>query len=88
MPKNKHSSKKGSKNMRLSVRTRKQIDSLPTHAKHIFKETHDSALEQYRDPAKRREGRKQSAEVVAHKVAWAAVKQKYRKQGEIWLRKK
>lgn len=32
----------------------KQIDSLPVHAKHIFKKTHDSAVEQYQDPEKRR----------------------------------
>ena len=87
MPKNKYSSKKGTRNMRLWVRTRKQIDSLPSHAQHIFKKTHDSAVEQYQDPAKRRGGKKQSTEVVAHKVAWAAVKQKYRKKGDKWMKK-
>jgi cation transport regulator len=87
MPKKQYSSKKGSQNERLSVRTKKQIDSLPSHAQHIFRKTHDSAVEQYQDPAKRRGGRKQSAEVVAHKVAWAAVKQKYKKQGDKWLKK-
>ena len=87
MPKKQNSNKKGSQNKRISVRTKKQIDSLPSHAQHIFKETHDSAVEQYQDPAKRRGGRKQSAEVVAHKVAWAAVKQKYKKQGDKWLKK-
>lgn len=87
MPNKQSSSKKGSRNARLSSRTRKQIDSLPMHAQHIFKKTHDSAVEQYQDPEKRRGGRKQSAEVVAHKVAWAAVKKKYKKQGERWLKK-
>jgi cation transport regulator len=87
MPNKQSSSKKGSRNTRLSARTRKQIDSLPMHAQHIFKKTHDSAVEQYQDPEKRRGGRKQSAEVVAHKVAWAAVKKKYKKQGERWLKK-
>ena len=87
MPKKQYSSKKESLNKRLSVRTKKQIDSLPSHAQHIFRKTHDSAVEQYQDPAKRRGGRKQSAEVVAHKVAWAAVKQKYKKQGDKWLKK-
>jgi cation transport regulator len=87
MAKKEHSVKKES-NMLLSVRSRKQIDSLPSHAQHIFKKTHDSALEQYKDPAKRRGGKKQSAEVVAHKVAWAAVKQKYKKQGDKWMKKK
>jgi cation transport regulator len=87
MPKKQYSSKKGSQNKRLSVRTKKQIDSLPLHAQHIFRKTHDSAVEQYQDPARRRGGRKQSSEVVAHKVAWAAVKQKYKKQGDKWLKK-
>jgi hypothetical protein len=30
---------------RLSARTKKQIDSLPEHAQHIYKKTHDSAIE-------------------------------------------
>ena len=46
--------KRDLENTRLSARTRKQIDSLPVHAKHIFKKTHDSAVEQYQDPEKRR----------------------------------
>jgi cation transport regulator len=54
MPNKQFSSKKGSRNIRLSARTGKQIDSLPVHAKHIFKKTHDSAVEQYQDPEKRR----------------------------------
>ncbi|HJU79801.1 MAG TPA: ChaB family protein [Nitrososphaeraceae archaeon] len=87
MPKKEYSIKKQSRTTRLSIRSRKQIDSLPSHAQHIFKKTHDSAVEQYQDPAKRRGGRKQSAEVVAHKVAWAAVKRKYKKQGDKWLKK-
>ena len=87
MPKKQYLSKKGTQNKRLSVRTKKQIDSLPLHAQHIFRKTHDSAVKQYQDPTKRRGGRKQSAEVVAHKVAWAAVKQKYKKQGDKWSKK-
>jgi cation transport regulator len=54
MPNKQFSSKKGSRNTRLLARTRKQIDSLPVHTKHIFKKTHDSAVEQYQDPEKRR----------------------------------
>ncbi len=45
MPNKQSSCKKGSRNTRLSTRTRKQIDSLPVHAQHIFKKTHDSAIE-------------------------------------------
>jgi cation transport regulator len=71
----------------LSTRTKKQIDTLPEHAQHIFKKAHANAVRQYQDPAKRRGGKRQSAEEVAHKTAWSAVKQKYKKQGDQWLRK-
>jgi cation transport regulator len=66
----------------LSERTKKVIDSLPEHAQHIFKKAHSNALRQYQNPEKRRGGRSQTAEEVAHKTAWAAVKQKYKKQGD------
>jgi len=59
----------------------KQIDSLPKHAQEIYKEAHLNALKQYQKPEKRRGGKKESAEQVAHKVTWAAVKKKYEKQG-------
>lgn len=71
----------------LSPRTKKQIDSLPEHGQEIYKEAHASALKQYQNPHKRRGGKKQSAEEVAHKVAWAAVKKKYEKQGDRWVEK-
>jgi cation transport regulator len=54
--------------------------SLPKHAQHVFKKTHANAIEQYQDPEKRRGGKKQSAEEVAHKAAWA-VKREYKKKG-------
>jgi cation transport regulator len=68
----------------LSSRTKKQIDSLPEHAREIYKKAHANALKQYQKPEKRR-GKKQSAEQVAHKVAWAAVKKKYEKHGDTWV---
>jgi cation transport regulator len=71
----------------LSPRTKKQIDSLPQHAQHIFKKAHGNAVKQYQNPAKRRGGKKQSAEEVAHKTAWSAVKRKYKKMGDKWMRK-
>jgi cation transport regulator len=71
----------------LSTRTKKQIDTLPEHAQHIFKKAHANAVRQYQNPAKRRGGKRQSAEEVAHKVGWSAVKQKYKKQGDRWIRK-
>jgi len=52
--------------MALSTRTKKQIDSLPKHAQHIFTKVHANAVEQYKNPAKRRGGKRQSAEEVAH----------------------
>jgi cation transport regulator len=71
----------------LSTRTKKQIDALPEHAQHIFNKAHANAVKQYQNPAKRRGGKRQSAEEVAHKVGWSAVKQKYKKQGNQWIRK-
>lgn len=71
----------------LSTRTKKAIDSLPEHAQHIFKKAHANAVKQYQDPEKRRGGKSQTAEEVAHKAAWAAVKQKYKKQGDKWVSK-
>ncbi|HJU58756.1 MAG TPA: ChaB family protein [Nitrososphaeraceae archaeon] len=82
--------KKGKEKEDLSESTKKRIDELPSHAQEIFKEAHSSALEQYKDPNKRREGKKDSAEEVAHKVAWSAVKKKYKKDNEDdkWVKKK
>ena len=71
----------------ISARTKKQIDSLPEHAQHIYKKAHASAIEQYQNPEKRRGGKRQSAEQVAHKAAWAAVKKQYKKKGNEWVRK-
>jgi cation transport regulator len=71
----------------LSARAKKQIDTMPEHAQHIFKKAHANAVKQYQDPAKRRGGKSQSAEEVAHKAAWAVVKHKYKKQGDEWVRK-
>lgn len=71
----------------LSTRTKKQIDSLPEHAQHIYKKAHNNAITQYQDPEKRRGGKSESAEEVAHKVSWAAVKREYKKKGDKWVRK-
>jgi cation transport regulator len=79
--------RKSNLDTRLSTRTKKQIDSLPEHAQHIYKKAHANAIKQYQDPEKRRGGKSQSAEEVAHKTAWAAVKQKYKKQGDEWVSK-
>jgi cation transport regulator len=75
------------KDKQISARTKKQIDSLPEHAQHIYKKTRASALEQYQNPEKRRGGKRQSPEEVAHKAAWAAVKKQYKKKGNEWVEK-
>ncbi|HVP81142.1 MAG TPA: ChaB family protein [Thermodesulfobacteriota bacterium] len=66
----------------------KGVKDLPHHAKEIYKKAHNNALEENRDPTKRR-GRA-SLEEVAHKVAWAAVKKDYEKDKNTgkWKRKR
>ncbi|TYT25452.1 putative cation transport regulator ChaB [Luteimonas viscosa] len=52
-------------------------DNLPKHAQDIYKEAFNSAWDQYKDPDDRRGDA--SREETAHRVAWAAVKEKYDK---------
>ena len=52
-------------------------DNLPKHAQEIYKEAFNSAWDEYADRDERRGD--ESREEAAHKVAWAAVKKKYRK---------
>jgi cation transport regulator len=72
----------------LYARTRKAIDTLPPHAQKIYRKAHKNALKQYKSPSKRRGGKHQSEEQVAHKVAWSAVKKDYKKKGNRWVPKK
>ena len=58
-------------------------DHLPAHAQDIYVEAFNHAWEQYKDPEERRGDA--SREETAHKVAWAAVKRKYRKEGDMWV---
>ncbi|MFN2117846.1 MAG: ChaB family protein [Candidatus Promineifilaceae bacterium] len=60
-------------------------DNLPKHAQEIYKEAYNSAWDEYSDPSVRRGDA--SREETAHKVAWAAVKQKYEKQNDRWVKK-
>jgi cation transport regulator len=57
-----------------SVRSR-----LPTHAQEIYRAAFNNAWEEYAIRADR--------EVLAHKVAWSAVKKRYMKLGKEWVRK-
>jgi len=50
-------------------------DNLPKHAQEIYKEAFNSASEQYQD------------ESTAHRVAWSAVKQSYKKKDDRWVKK-
>jgi cation transport regulator len=72
----------------LSARTRKAIDTLPSHAQKIYTKAHKNALKQYASTSKRRGGKGQSKEQVAHKVAWSAIKKEYKKKGDKWVPKK
>jgi cation transport regulator len=60
-------------------------ENVPTHGQEIYLEAYNSAWEQYDQPEERRGGA--SREETAHKVAWAAVKNVYKKQGKRWVRK-
>tara|TARA_R110001583_G_scaffold181812_1_gene339212 strand:+ start:776 stop:1042 length:267 start_codon:yes stop_codon:yes gene_type:complete len=52
-------------------------NALPPKAQSIYLAAFNSAWDEYKDPEDRRGH--QSREEVAHKVAWSAVKQKYKK---------
>lgn len=60
--------------------------NLPRHAQEIYQSAFNNAWEQYKNPSDRRGD--DSREETAHKVAWAAVKEKYQKSasGE-WVSK-
>ena len=50
-------------------------NNLPKHAQEIYMEAFNNAFKQYND------------EVITHKVAWSAVKRKYEKIGDKWVKK-
>jgi cation transport regulator len=87
MPKNNKRKNEDDGDEELSEITEKRIDQLPEHAQHIFKKAHASAIKEYQNPDKRRGGKKESAEEVAHKIAWAAVKKEYTKEDDKWVKK-
>lgn len=49
---------------------------LPLHAQEIYRAAFNSAFAEYSGPEQ---------ESTAHRVAWAAVKKRYRKDGERWV---
>lgn len=60
-------------------------DNLPKHGQEIYKAAFNSAWDEYKSPKDRRGD--SSREETAHKVAWSAVKEKYTKQGDDWVKK-
>lgn len=55
-------------------------NNLPKQAQDIYREAYNSAWEQYKDPEERRGDA--SREETAHKVAWSAVKDEYKKDDD------
>lgn len=60
-------------------------DNLPKHAQEIYKSAYNSAWDQYDDPSERQGD--ESREEAAHRVAWSAVKNKYEKKDDRWVKK-
>jgi cation transport regulator len=60
-------------------------DNLPKQAQEIYQAAFNSAWEQYDEPSERQGDA--TREETAHKVAWAAVKNKYEKKNDRWVRK-
>lgn len=52
---------------------------LPLHAQAIYVAAFNNAFAEHQDRAP------EDQESTAHRVAWAAVKKQYRKQGENWV---
>jgi cation transport regulator len=52
---------------------------LPPHAQEIYLAAFNNAWDEY--------AQREDREIVAHKVAWAAVKKQYVKTGKDWVRK-
>lgn len=54
---------------------------LPMHAREIYRAAFNNAWSSYggQSPARR--------EQTAHRVAWAAVKRRYRKDGDYWVKR-
>lgn len=62
------------------------LNTLPRPATEIYRNAYNSAWDEYDDPAARKDD--VSREETSHKVAWAAVKNKYEKKNGKWVLKK
>lgn len=54
------------------------VSHLPVHAQEIYRAAFNSAWTNYAD-------RVEDREQIAHRVAWAAVKRQFRKEGDRWV---
>jgi len=61
-------------------------NNLPKQAQEIYKEAYNSAWNEYGNPEDRQGDA--SREETSHRVAWAAVKEKYKKENGRWIKKK
>lgn len=60
-------------------------NNLPAHAQTIYRKAYNNAWDQYDKPSEREQGG--SREEVSHRVAWSAVKKKYKKSdSDKWVR--
>jgi cation transport regulator len=57
------------------------VRHLPAHAQKIFRSAFNNAWQTYADDGL------QQQEATAFRIAWAAVKKRYRKRGNSWLPK-
>ena len=61
-------------------------DNLSEHGQEIYIAAYNNAWKEYKDPADRKESN--TREETAHKVAWSAVKTKYKKNDAgNWVKK-
>lgn len=63
----------------------KQTNKLPLEAKEVYKSAFNSAEKFYSNP-KKREDINESKETVASKVAWSALKKKFKKVNDKWIK--
>lgn len=59
--------------------------NLPQGAQTIYRKAYNAAYEKYKEPSERKGSATRTE--TASKVAWAAVKKKYKKKGDKWVRK-
>lgn len=59
-------------------------NSLPRDAQTIYRKAFNHAFAEYGPREKRRAG--SSREETAHRVAWAAVKRSYEREGDRWVK--